>query len=160
ASVAIYRPGLGVRAVLERSYQLAQQLGDARAERRCLYWVGWLDASLGRWREALPEFERCAALATDESDHRLLTRPHSNIGQALYHMGEFDAAATHLERSIERRRANASDAASGPVLAQALAYLALVDSEHGRFELSEARFGQALELAEISGQLQLEGALR
>jgi class 3 adenylate cyclase/tetratricopeptide (TPR) repeat protein len=160
ASVAIYRPGLGVRAVLERSCQLAQQLGDARAERRCLYWVGWLDASLGRWREALSEFERCAALAAAESDHRLLTRLDSSIGQALYHMGEFDSAVTHLERLVERRCAIPTDPASGPVVAQALAYLALIDAERGRFELAEKRFDQALELAEISGQLQLEGALR
>ncbi|HVN40169.1 MAG TPA: AAA family ATPase [Myxococcota bacterium] len=160
ASVAIYRPGLGVRAVLERSCLLAQQLGDTRAERRCLYWVGWLDASLGRWRDALAGFERCVELATAEGDRRLLARVDSNIGQALYHMGEFDSAVIHLERSIERRRATPSDPASGPVAAQALAYLALIDAERGHFDLAEKRFDQALELAEISGRLQLEGALR
>jgi len=160
AGVAIYRPGLGLRVVLERSHQLAQQLGDARAERRCLYWVGWLDAALGRWREALSEFERCAALAAAEGDRRLLARLDSNIGQALYHMGEFDSAVTHLERSIERRRAIPNDPTSGPVVAQALAYLALVDAERGRFELADKHSDQALELAEIAGQLQFEGALR
>ena len=160
ASVAIYRPGVGLRAVLERSCELAQQLGDARAERRCLYWVGWLDASLGRWREALSEFQRCAALATAESDGRLLARLDSNIGQALYHMGELDSALAHLTRSIECRHVVPCDPASGPVVAHALAYLALIDAERGRFDFAGERLDQALELAEISGQLQLEGALR
>ena len=109
ASVAIYRPWRSMRGVLELSYDFARRLGDPRAERRSLYWMGWLDASLGCWTEALAHFERCVPLAEASGDRKLLAQLDSNIGQVLFHTGDFPRAAAHLERSIERRRAIGSD---------------------------------------------------
>ena len=52
------------RGVLELSYDFARRLADPQAERRSLYWMGWLDASLGCWTESLAHFERCVPLAS------------------------------------------------------------------------------------------------
>ncbi|HEX5065330.1 MAG TPA: AAA family ATPase [Myxococcota bacterium] len=160
ASVAIYRPWRSMRGVLELSYDFARRLGDAAAERRSLYWMGWLDASLGCWPEALAHFERCLPLARTAGDGKLLAQLDSNIGQVLFHAGDYPRATQHLERSIERRRAISGDLAAGPVVAYAQGYLALIDCESGRFDRADERLEEAFKLAEISGQPQLDGALR
>jgi len=159
ASVAIYRPWRSMRGVLELSYDFARRLADPQGERRSLYWMGWLDASLGCWPEALVHFERCIPLARAAGDAKLLAQLDSNIGQVLFHTGDFPRAVKHLERSIERRRAMGSDTMASQVMAYSLGYLALIDCESGRFDRVDTRLEEAFKLAEISGRIQLEGAL-
>lgn len=159
ASVAIYRPWRSMRGVLELSYQFAERLGDARAQRRSLYWMGWLEAALGCWPEALGHFERCVPLAEASGDHKLLAQLQSNIGQVLFHTGDFAQAVQRLELSIWLQRQIHGGLASAPVVAYALGYLAMIDCEAGRFGLADERLEEAFKLAESSGQLQVEGAL-
>jgi tetratricopeptide (TPR) repeat protein len=160
ASVAIYRPWRSMRDVLALSYDFARRLGDARSERRSLYWMGWLDASLGCWPEALLHFERCIPLAQASGDRKLQAQLDSNVGQVLFHTGDFSRAVEHLERSIELRRSLGNDLAAASVVAYSQGYLALIDCESGRFDRADERLEEAFKLAEASRQLQLEGALR
>jgi class 3 adenylate cyclase/tetratricopeptide (TPR) repeat protein len=160
AGVAIYRPWRSMRGVLELSYDFAKRLSDPQGERRSLYWMGWLDASLGCWPEALAHFERCIPLAREAGDWKLLAQLDSNIGQVLFHTGDFPRAVAHLERSIERRRAMGNDTIASQVMAYSLGYLAWIDCESGRFDRAETRLEEAFKLAEMSGRLQLDGALR
>jgi tetratricopeptide (TPR) repeat protein len=158
--VAIYRPWRSMRGVLELSYDFARRLADSAGERRSLYWMGWLDASLGCWPEALAHFERCIPLAREAGDAKLLAQLDSNIGQVLFHTGDFPRAVAHLEGSIERRRAMGNDTMASQVVAYSLGYLALIDCESGRFDRADTRLEEAFKLAEMSGRLQLDGALR
>jgi tetratricopeptide (TPR) repeat protein len=160
ANTAIFRPWRSVNDVLELSYRFAVRLGDARAERRGLYWMGWLESSVGSWPAAIATFERCLPLAQAAGDVKLEAQIHSNLGQAMFHTGDYERAVWHLERSIERRREVGSDFSAGTLVGYSQGYLALIDSEAGRFDVADARLEEAFKLVGLAGQLQFEGAIQ
>ena len=148
-------PGAACTAMLELSYEFAKRLGDARAERRSLYWMGWLD---GRARQ-LARGARAASGAASRSprragDRKLQAQLDSNIGQALLPRAAiFPGAVAHLERAIALRRATRQRRARPrPSSPYSLGYLALIDCEPGRFDRADERLEEAFKLAEATGQ--------
>ncbi len=159
SNAAVHRPSVELRPVLRRCLELSERLGDARAVSYSLYWMAYLENTLGIWVDARDLFERCRVDAEKRGDVRLLSLIFSNLGQTYFHFGDLPKALRLLEQGVELRRSIQKDSAAGPTIAFPLGYQAMVYGDTGRFQLAKERLAEADQLARESNRVNVEGAV-
>ena len=97
SQTAVFRPSKELRELLRSCYELSERLGDPRAASYSLYWMGFLEHSLGSWAASRDYFERCMARAEEQRDARLLSMVYANQGQTLFQMGDYPESMRLLE---------------------------------------------------------------
>ncbi len=156
---AIYRPTKDLRDVLRNCLELSERLGDARAASYSLYWMAWLENALGSWLEAREYFYRCIIQARERHDDKLLSLIYGNLGQTLFHTGDYAEAMRLLEESVWMRRRISGDIAAAPLVSYPIAYQGMIYAETGRFDLALERLDEARALARESGRLYTQAAV-
>ena len=156
---AVHRPSKELRSVLRRCLQLSERLGDERAATYSLYWMAYLENTLGMWSTARDLFEGCTERAEERGDVRLLSLIFSNLGQTYYHFGDYTKALELLERGVALRRSIPEDSSAGYMIAFPLGYQGMVLGDSGRFDLAKERLREADQLAHESGRVNAEAAV-
>ncbi|MFI0353840.1 AAA family ATPase [Actinomadura sp. 9N407] len=107
--------------------------GDFAYSLDAVVWVGWSDALLERWDEALWHFDKAIQFAGRTG--RLLALPHLLVGQvfALYNRGRLDEARRAAEYAVYL----AQRSGSPEQLVSAYSMLAWADTIMGRFDRAE-----------------------
>jgi class 3 adenylate cyclase/tetratricopeptide (TPR) repeat protein len=159
SNAAVHRPSKDLRPVLRRCFELSEWLGDARAATYSLYWMAYLENTLGNWVDARDLFERCTVGAEERGDVKLLSLISSNLGQTYFHFGDFTKALHLLERGVALRRSIHNDGTSGPMIAFPLGYQAMLYGDTGRFDLAKKKLAEADQLARESGLVNVEAAV-
>ena len=159
SNAAVHRPSSGLRSVLQRCLDLSERLGDERAVSYSLYWMGYLENTLGIWADARDLFERCITVAEKRGDVRLLSLIFSNLGQTYFHFGDFPKALQLLERGVELRRSICSGRPADHMIAFPLGYQAMAHADSGRFDLASKCLTEADRLAGESGRVNVEAAV-
>jgi class 3 adenylate cyclase/tetratricopeptide (TPR) repeat protein len=159
AHAAIYCPSKELREVLRDCLELAERLGDKRAASYAFYWMGFLENALGGWPAARDLFEQGIVRARERRDEKLLSLIYGNLGQTLFHTGDFAEAMRVLEEGVRMRREISGDSAAAPLVSYPITYQAMIHAEAGRFDLAAERLDEATMLARESGRLYTEAAV-
>ncbi len=154
----VYQPAPEHVATLRESYDQAVAIGYHSGALRNLYWLAWVEHSIGDHRASYADSERCLELVAPLRDSALEARLTFSLGQESYHFTDYDRAAELLERAIVLRR-SAGHRGGTTVVASSLGYLALVDVERGAFADAYRRFDEALDMIRSAGQLQIEATV-
>ncbi len=156
---AVYRPSKDLREPLLSCLELSERLGDARAASYSLYWMGFLEHSLGSWAAARGHFEGCIARARERRDDKLLSLACANLGQTLFHWGDYPEAIRLLEEAVRLGRSISGESAAGRMISYPLGYQAMIHADTGRFDLADERLDEASALARDAGLLHVEAAV-
>jgi class 3 adenylate cyclase/tetratricopeptide (TPR) repeat protein len=154
----VYQPSSEHVAALRESYDQAIGIGHHAGALRSLYWLAWIEHTIGDHRACYDDSQRCLELTAPLGDPVLESRLTFNLGQESYHFTDYDRAATLLAQAISLRRSSGRRGGT-TVVASSLGYLALVDVERGDFPLAYRRLDEALGMVRSAGQLQIEGTV-
>jgi tetratricopeptide (TPR) repeat protein len=128
---------------LYEARRLALELGDHGRALRSLYFVGWLQHTMGENRRAVECFRECIE-AADASDHRFLSQLYCNLGENLANETEHDEALAFLTRGVELRRQAFPEHWRTIGMAYALSYIGFVHADRGEFRVARECLDQAL----------------
>jgi class 3 adenylate cyclase/tetratricopeptide (TPR) repeat protein len=130
--------------VFQKAAALAEQTGDARANARAQYWLGYINYALGEARDALLYCERAFSAARDAGDEPLAVQIQATLGQARAAACDYDEALRLLDSAIAIKRKYLSGARPAVGLAYSLACRAYVLGDQGLFTDAYACFDEAL----------------
>jgi tetratricopeptide (TPR) repeat protein len=102
----VFSPAPEQVALLERSLEFAERLGDTEAIARSHYWLGWLHYALGQQDRARTHSERAVELAEKATNRKLVAQLVANLGQIQAAGGDCARALEALERSLSLKRQN------------------------------------------------------
>src|SRR5216684_4687256 len=88
-----------VGEVFARTHELCRQIGETPHLFRALSGLGGYYVVRGEMEPGLELLKQGLAIAQSVEDRAFLHAAHSQMGQALYYMGQFTSAQTHLELS-------------------------------------------------------------
>jgi putative nucleotidyltransferase with HDIG domain len=139
------------RELCRRSYEVARQITNDLLAAEALNTLGGLDLASGSLQDARDTFLR--ALDLGGSNRELGARVEQNLGIVANIQGELGDALSHYGRSLESFRACEDQHGC------AVAYhnLGMVSADRGLFDEAEGFFRESRALAEITGDVHLQG---
>jgi putative nucleotidyltransferase with HDIG domain len=139
------------RELSQRSYALANELGDRLLAAEALNVLAGFDFETGAMEEALARYHQALDLAGAQSE--LSGRIEQNLGILSNIRGDHAEALAHYRRSL------AAFERSGDEQGRAIAYhnLGMVSADRGMWDDANHYFVRSLELARLLGDLHLEG---
>jgi class 3 adenylate cyclase/tetratricopeptide (TPR) repeat protein len=147
AAACVFSPAPEQVALLERSLEFAEKLGDTEAIARSHYWLGWLHYALGQQDRARSHSERAVELAEKATNQKLVAQLVANLGQIQAAAGDCARALDALERAVSLKLQNVKTRflRAVPVgFAYALGMKALVHGYLGDFAQADACMDAAL----------------
>jgi putative nucleotidyltransferase with HDIG domain len=139
------------RALCQRSYDVARQLGDDLLAAQALNTMGGLELTTGSLEDARRTLLQ--ALELGGRSRQLRARVQQNLGILANIQGELSEALACYERSLAAYR----DCGDEQGCAIAYHNLGMVSADRGRFEAAECYFREARALAERVGDAHLRG---
>ena len=117
-------------AEAERAVALATQEGDPEAAIAVMKEMAVAQARQGRYREALPHFQKALKLAEGASSHRVRSELLNNLGIVHIYLSELDQAESRLQEA----QTLAFEIGDKPILASSFHNLSIVYQRQGRRE--------------------------
>ena len=154
AAASFYTAGNEQREAVERSHDMAVELGDERRRLKTLDVLGRMEYSSGNFAAALERFQACINLAEDLDDEGLLAMPLNVIGRTCVYQADYARGIDYLRRGIPMMAAqnNPGEVAwSKSILAVTLGWT-------GRFAEAMREDGEALRTAARLNVAPLEAA--
>ena len=139
------------RALCDRSFAVAREVGNDLLAAEALNTLGGLDLATGALAAARKHF--LDAVELGRQSRELGARIEQNLGIVANIQGDFDEALAHYQRSLEECRA-ANDEHGCAV---AYANLGIVSTDRGEFDRADGYFTACHEIAARSGDVHLEG---
>jgi class 3 adenylate cyclase/tetratricopeptide (TPR) repeat protein len=147
AAACVFSPAPDQVALLERSLEFAEKLGDLESMARSHYWLGWLHYALGQQDRARAHSERAVELAEKATNQKLVAQLVANLGQIQAAGGDCARALEALEQAVSLKLQNARTRflRAVPVgYAYALGMKALVHGYLGDFAQADVCMDSAL----------------
>ena len=89
------------RGALSRSFEIAEQSGDARDQLRILGPLHMLHLRTGEFKTALHYAKRCSAITATVDDPATVALGHFILGNALHFSGDLNGARVELEATLK-----------------------------------------------------------
>jgi len=100
AAVSFFSPSRELAATLEAALADANALQDRGRVARTIFWMGFTNYALGRFRLALTRFEACRELGETAGNAELTAWAVTYIGRISFFLADFARGIDCLERSI------------------------------------------------------------
>lgn len=137
--------------IFERAVALACSLGDASAQARALYWLGYMCYGFGRFREGVIHARHALALAREAGEHRLAAQIEAALGQILAAACRYDEAIALLDAAVSAKQQRSRPGGGIAIgSAYALSCKASVLADRGEFDGADACFSEAVALLDGS----------
>jgi class 3 adenylate cyclase/tetratricopeptide (TPR) repeat protein len=134
-------------ALFERATQKAAELGNANAQARSHYWLGYVNYAKGRPRWAIHHCQAALDHATLAGDLRLIAQVKATLGQAYSSAGIYHRALPLLAQAVQSKRQQSRIGSSTAVgSAYSLARMAYSYADRGEFQRAHELFQEALHL--------------
>jgi putative nucleotidyltransferase with HDIG domain len=140
------------RALCERSYAVACQMGNDFLAAEALNTLGGLDLRVGALPDARQHLVRALELGGDVGELR--ARAEQNLGVLASIQGNFAEALTHYESSLQAYR----DAGNEHGCAIAYVNLGIVSTHSGDYDVAARYLERCLEIAERVGDAHLQAS--
>ena len=132
-------------STFERAVLLARETGDASAQARAVYWLGYIHYGLGRFHEARDHAREALAMSQRLGDAALTTQIEAALGQMLAATCDYDEALGCMERVVATKRQRARPG-SGMAIGSAytLSCMGSVLADRGDFAAAHRAFDEAI----------------
>jgi putative nucleotidyltransferase with HDIG domain len=140
------------RALCQRSFDVACEIGNTRLAAEALNVLGTVELHSGRMPEARATFERALELGPPEGD--IQARVEGNLGIIANIEGDVGSALAHYHRSLEASR----EAGDRGKCAIAYVNLGITSTQLGRLEEAATYFRQGRAIADDLGDAYLQAA--
>lgn len=134
-----------------RSMEVARSLDDPLLQAEALNALALVHVQAGEWDRARHHLQRALRLGAERAELR--GRIEQNFGVISNIQGDFRTALAHYQRSLEAFRA-ASDA-RGCAIAQH--NLGMINADQQRWEEADQCYRESLDVAQLTGDVQLHG---
>lgn len=135
--------------LLERSLELAQEIGDAPQQAHLNYWLGQRNNIIGNIKRSFEQFSRCVELAEHLNDDSMLAEAYGGIARVHMFEANFFDAIEFAEKAVEIHEVLENQKQIG-YLAECLAYTCCLI---GDFDRAFAQAQTAIRTAEKTGDL-------
>lgn len=139
----------GARALCRRALDVALECGDAILAAEALNGIAIVHLERGEWDQARGHFRR--ALSYGAEDGALRGRIEQNLGVMSNIQGDFRAALSHYQRSLDAFRS----AADHSGCATAYHNLGMISADHREWDDAERYYRESLEIADATGDVRL-----
>lgn len=146
ALVCVFDASRAELPLFRRAVALAMDSGDAVAQARALYWLGYIAYAVGEPTQAIFQLELAQAAARHVRDQPLAVQVRATLGQAHVAAADYAQALPLLDEAIGTKRQHRSGQGRNVGLAFTLVCRAWALGDRGDFEAARHDIEEALAL--------------